>query len=57
MKNNLKCINKDEKWLKTRLENMNYKDIKKLLLVTIDTDEKISVFEKNIKASSTGNFE
>ena len=57
MKNNLKCIHKDEKWLKTRLENMNYKDIKNLLLVTINTDEEISVFEKNIKASSTSNFE
>ncbi len=55
--NNLKCINKDEKWLKTRLNNMNYTNIKNLLLVTIDTDEKLSVFEKNIEAKSTSNYE
>ena len=31
----------------TRLNNMNYCDIKKLLLVIIDTDEKISVYDKS----------
>lgn len=57
MKNNLKCIKKDEKWLRTRLNNMNYDNIDDLLLVTIDTNEKISIFEKRIKARNTSNFE
>ena len=57
MKNNLKNINKDEKWLRTRLDNLNYKEIKKLLLVTVDTDEKLSIFEKNVKQNVGSNFE
>ena len=56
-KNNLKNINKDEKWLRTRLDNLNYKEIKKLLLVTVDTDEKLSIFEKNVKQNVGSNFE
>lgn len=43
---NLKRIKKDKEWLITRLNNMNYKSIKKLLLVIIDSDEKITVYEK-----------
>ncbi len=43
--NNLKKINKNRSWLITRLNNMNYKDIKKMLLVIIDSNEKITVFE------------
>ena len=43
--NNLKKINKNRSWLITRLNNMNHKDIKKMLLVIIDSNEKITVFE------------
>lgn len=57
MNKNLKSINKDAKWLITRLNNMNYKDINNLLLVTVDTNEKIIVYEKNIETKSIGNFE
>ena len=57
MINNLKIINKDEKWLITRLNNLGYKKIEDLLLVTIDSLEKISVFEKNKKSSMKGCFE
>ena len=57
MHNNLKSINKTEKWLITRLENMNYNDVNNLLLVTCDTDEKLSIFEKNINANKYGSFE
>lgn len=57
MKNNLKSVNKDEEWLKTRLKNMNYKDISNLLLVTCDSNEKINVYEKNIPGNSYGMFE
>ena len=57
MNNNLKSINKDRKWLLRRLDNLNYKDIKKLLLVTCDTNEKLTIYEKNIKGSIYGSFE
>lgn len=45
--NNLKSINKDFEWLEKRLKNMNYNSVEKLLLVLIDTDEHITVYEKN----------
>ena len=57
MKNNLKSINKKEDWLIKRLHSMNYNDIKKLLLVTCDTDEKICVYEKNVSGNIYGSFE
>lgn len=44
---NLDKIKKSREWLITRLNNMNYKNIKKLLLVVIDTNEKITVYENN----------
>ena len=55
--NNLKSINKDEKWLLTRLNNLNYKDIKNLLLVTCDSNEKLTVYEKKIEGNRYGSFE
>lgn len=57
MINNLKTIKKDKKWLITRLNNLNYRDINNLLLVTIDSDEKLTIFEKNVLPRATGNFE
>ena len=57
MHNNLKSINKDEKWLLKRLENLKYNNIDNLLLVTCDTNEQLSIYEKNIKASKYGSFE
>lgn len=57
MKNNLKSINKDEKWLIKRLDNMNYKDIDNLLLVICDTNEKLTIYEKHIEGNKYGNFE
>ena len=43
----LKMINKDEKWLITRLNSLGYKSLENILLVTCDNKEKITVFEKN----------
>ena len=57
MLNNLKAIKKDKEWLLNRLEKMNYKDISSLLLVTIDTNEKLSIYEKNASCEAIGNFE
>jgi len=47
MLNNLKRINKDKKWLLTRLSNLGYDNLANILLVTCDNKEKITVFEKN----------
>ena len=46
-KKHLKMINKDEKWLITRLNSLGYKSLENILLVTCDNKEKITVFEKN----------
>jgi len=47
MKNNLKFINKDEKWLKKELKVKGYKDLKNILLATVDNNEKLLVYERN----------
>ncbi len=47
MKENLKNIGKDEKWLLKRLENNGYKQLDDLLLVICDADEKLTIYEKN----------
>ena len=57
MTNNLKSINKDKKWLIRRLNNLNYKYINELLLVTCDSNEKLTIFEKNIEGNKYGSFE
>lgn len=47
MKENLKNIKKDEKWLLTRLKNEGYKNINNILLVICDSKEKLTIYEKN----------
>ena len=47
MYNNLKNINKDEKWLNKELKVRGYKDLSKILLATVDINEKLVVYEKN----------
>ena len=47
MHNNLKNINKDEKWLRHELKVKGYSDISKILLATIDINENLVVFESN----------
>lgn len=47
MKQNLKRIKKDEKWLRTRLENNGYSELDNVLLVICDSEEKLTIYEKN----------
>ena len=49
MINNLENMNKDAIWLKKQLKEKGYKDMKKIILATLDIDEKLTVFEKNNK--------
>lgn len=45
VKESLKTINKDEKWLKTKIGKNKIKDI---LLATIDNQNKIKIYKKNV---------
>ena len=47
MKKNLSLVNKDEKWLRKKLKVKGYNDLSNILLVTIDNNNKISIYEKN----------
>ena len=49
IENNLKNMNKDIKWLNQQLKIKGYKDYSKILLATLDNNEKIVVYEKNNK--------
>ena len=52
MHNNLKNINKDENWLYKSLKVQGYSDISKILLVTVDVNEKIIIYERNLDSNS-----
>lgn len=45
MKENLKMIKKDEKWLNKQLKVMGYNSLTNILLLTIDINDKINVYE------------
>lgn len=57
MEKNLSLINKDSKWLEKRLVNMGYDRVEDLLLVIIDSDEKIIVYKKDVESKMKGCFE
>ncbi|MBE6138593.1 MAG: DUF421 domain-containing protein [Firmicutes bacterium] len=54
MKNNLKFINKNEKWLWKELKIKGYNNLKSILLATVDNNEKLMIYEKN---ENTANYE
>ena len=45
-------MNKDEKWLRKELKVKGYKDLNKILLVTLDENEKLTIYEKNVNIKS-----
>lgn len=53
----LKQIKHDERWLLKRLENEGYKNISDLLLVICDSDEKLTIYERNIELLEENVFE
>lgn len=57
MSNNLKVINKDDKWLLTRLKKLGYDDVSDLLLVTCDSNEKLTVYRKGDDSNKSGCLE
>ena len=57
MMNNLKAMNKDEKWLSHEHKVLGYKDIDEILLATLDSNDKIMVYKKGISAKYDTIFE
>lgn len=47
MHDNLKNMNKTEKWLKDYLKVKGYKNLDKIILVTLDANEKLTIYNKN----------
>ena len=52
MHNNLKNINKDEKWLDKALKVKGYADLSKILLATDEINEKIIIYQRNLNIYS-----
>lgn len=52
MHNNLKNINQDEMWLNKTLKVKGYSDLTKILLATVDINEKITIYERNYNIES-----
>lgn len=50
---NVKAIDKDEKWLRTRLKNNGYETLENILLVICDSNEKLTIYEKNLANKET----
>lgn len=57
MYNNLKVINKSDKWLLTRLEKEGYNHVEDLLLVTCDSKEKLTIYKKGEDSIKSGCLE
>ena len=49
IENNLKNMNKNLKWLNSQLKIKGYSNYKKILLATLDTNEKLVIYPKNNK--------
>lgn len=47
MHKNLHILHKDEEWLLKELKIKGYKDISKILLCTLDEEQKVTIYEKN----------
>ncbi len=47
MPNNLKAINKDEKWITKEVKRLGYDTLDNIILATVDVNNKVVVFEKN----------
>ena len=52
MHKNLENMNKDEKWLIKELKVKGYSDLSNILLATLDINEKVVVYEKNLNEKS-----
>lgn len=49
MENNMKAINKDKEWLDHEIKIQGYEDYEDILLATIDTNYKVTIYRKGVK--------
>ena len=49
MDNNMKAINKNKEWLDYELKVQGYEDYNNILLATIDTNYKVTIYKKGVK--------
>lgn len=52
LEENLKYMNKDHNWLEKELKNRGYEDFKNILLLTLDKNGKIVIYNKNIESNT-----
>lgn len=52
LEKNLEQMKKDISWLEKELRNRGYKDYKNILLMTIDTNDKIVIYNKNVSSNT-----
>ena len=52
LENNLNNINKNKTWLDKELKKKGYKDYSSILLLTIDNNHNIIIYDKNIKGNT-----
>ncbi len=52
LENNLKEMKKDKNWLEKELKNRGYQDYKNILLMTLDTNGKTVIYEKNVMSTT-----
>lgn len=57
LEENLKEINKTKEWLDKELKILGYKDYHNILLATLDTDNKLKIYEKNVKSQKSSILE
>lgn len=57
MVNNLKALNKDEKWLYHELKVLGYNDLDEIILVTLDINDKAMIYKKGEKSKYDTIFE
>ena len=57
MVNNLKALNKDEKWLYHELKVLGYNDLDEIILVTLDINDKVMIYKKGEKSKYDTIFE
>lgn len=57
LEENLKGMNKDKKWLDKVLKVKGYNDYDNIMLATLDINDKVVVYEKNIKSKKNSVLE
>ncbi len=57
MKNNIKNSNKSIEWVEKQIKSKGYKNYNKILLATLDINDKIYIYEKNINVKSLDTLE